>query len=276
MSQFKRLLLNPNFIPQTVLAFFAILTLYPFYFMVMTSLKTNEQFFTHFWSFTFPLHFENYSQVFSRVMAFVINSLMYSIPTLLLVLALSLLAGYAFARFRFFGKEPLFLAMLALMMLPAILTLIPLFVQIRDWGWLNTRHGVILPWTSFQVVFATYIMRVFFERLPEEMFEAARLDGANELRSFFSIALPLALPGLGTIAILNLLFTWNDVIWPLVALLERDMYPIAAGILAFRGQYGTQFGPLFAGYTLASIPLVVFFAFTVRQFIQGMKGGFSV
>lgn len=274
MLKFKRFLRRTDVIPQLILTVFAILTLYPFYFMVMTSFKTNKQFFTQFWSFTFPLHFENYSQVFPRVMTFVVNSLQYSIPTLLLVLALSLLAGYGFARFHFFGKETLFMLMLSLMMLPSVLTLIPIFVQIRDWGWLNTAHGVILPWTSFQVVFATYIMRVFFERLPQDFFEAARLDGASELRIFASIALPLALPGLGTVAILDLLFTWNDVIWPLVALFDRDSFPVAPGIIGFRGQV-TEYGPLFAGYTLASIPLILFFTFTMRQFIQGLKGGFS-
>lgn len=272
MSKSKRIAIIPNLI----LTILAILTLYPFYFMVMTSFKTNEQFFTQFWSFAFPLHPENYAQVFPRVMTFISNSLQYSVPTLILVCLLALLGGYSFARFRFRGKEPLFLAMLSLMMLPSVLTLIPLFVQMRDWGWLNTHHGVILPWTSFQVVFATYIMRVFFEKLPQEVFEAARLDGATELQIFARIALPLALPGLGTISILNLLFTWNDVIWPLVSLLDRSQFPVAPGIIGFRGQYGTEFGPLFAGYTLASIPLILFFTFTVKQFIRGLGGGFSV
>lgn len=259
-----------------ILTLLAILTLYPFLFMVATSFKDNEQFYKEFWGIAFPLHFENYVQVAPRVMTFIGNSLLYSIPTLLLVAILSLLAGYGFARYRFWGREQLFLAMLSLMMLPSVLTLIPLFIQMRDWGWLNRPHGVILPWTGFQIVFATYVMRVFFEKLPRELFEAARLDGAGELSIFIRIGLPLALPGLGTIAILDVLFTWNDVIWPLVALFDRDAFPVAPGMIGFRSEYRTAYGPLFAGYTLACLPLIVLFVLTIRKFIQGLEGGFSV
>lgn len=258
---------------QLILAVLALLTVYPFAFMVMTSFKTNEQFYQVFWGPAFPLHPENYARVLPTVSRFIGNSLTYSVPTLLLVSALAMLTGYGFARFRFWGREPLFLAMLALMMLPNVLTLIPLFLQVRDWGWLNKPYAVILPWTSLQIVFATYVMRVFFEKLPKEIFEAARLDGATELDLFLRLAVPLALPGLGTIAILDLLFTWNDVIWPLVALLDRTAFPVASGMIAFQGDFRTEFGPLFAGYTLASLPLVVFFIFMIRRFIQGLESG---
>lgn len=271
MSIFSRLR-QADLPQQFILAIFAFLTLFPFFFMVMSSFKTNEQFFNQFWTPALPLHPENYVRILPRVAVFVGNSLLYSIPTLILVCALAMLTGYGFARFHFRGREFLFLAMLSLMMLPAVLTLIPLFIQMRDWGWLNKVHGVILPWASLQIVFATYIMRVFFEKLPKEIFEAARLDGANELRLFAQIAVPLALPGLGTIAVLDLLFTWNDVLWPLVALLDRERFPIASGMLAFRGDYQTDYGPLFAGYTLASLPLILFFIFMIRRFIRGLGG----
>lgn len=257
---------------QFVLAIFAFLTLFPFFFMLMSSFKDNEQFFKQFWTVAFPLHPENYVRVFPRIAGFIGNSLLYSIPTLLLVSALAMLTGYGFARFHFRGREPLFLAMLSLMMLPAVLTLIPLFIQMRDWRWLNKPYGVILPWTSLQIVFATYVMRVFFEKLPKDIFEAARLDGASELRLFAQIAVPLAIPGLGTIAVLDLLFTWNDVLWPLVALLDRERFPIASGMLAFRGDFQTDYGQLFAGYTIASLPLIIFFIFMTRRFIRGLTG----
>lgn len=261
---------------QIILGIFALITLYPFFFMLMTSFKDNEQFFTQFWSPALPLHFENYTFVFPRVMVFIVNSLKYSVPTLLLTASLALLTGYAFARYRFRGREILFMAMLALLMLPGVLTLIPLFIQMRDWGWLNQPQGIIIPWTAFELVFATFIMRVFFEKLPKEIFEAARLDGAGELRLLWSIAIPLALPGLGTITIINVLFTWNDLIWPLVVLFDRNTFPVAPGVLGFRGEYRTDYGRLFAAYTIASIPLVILFIFTVRKFIQGLAGGLSI
>ncbi len=186
------------------------------------------------------------------------------------------MAGYAFGRFRFFGREVLFMAMLALLMLPGILTLIPLFILVRDLSWLDTPQAIILPWTAFQPVFATFIMRIFFERIPKEIFEAARLDGAGELRMLFVIATPLALPALGTIAIFNLLFTWNDIIWPLVALFDPGNFPVALGAIGFRSEYRTNFGHLFAAYTVAIAPLLLAFAFLVRQFFQGLKGGLSI
>jgi len=261
---------------QLILLFLALLTIYPFYFMSMTSFKDNEQFFKEFWTPAFPLHVENYIRVFPRVAGFIGNSLLYSGPTLVLVCALAMLTGYAFARYRFKGREFLFLAMLSLMMLPGVLTLIPLFAQMRDWQWLGTAQGVILPWTSFQVVFATFVMRVYFEKLPKEVFEAARLDGAGELNLLLRIAVPLALPGLGTIAILNVLFTWNDIIWPLVSVFDRNALPVAAGLLSFRSDFRTEFGPLFAGYTIASVPLIIVFVFTIRKFIRGLEGGLSL
>ncbi len=275
MSIFRQIQRH-GLVQQAILLFLALLTLYPFYFMLMTSLKDNEQFYKEFWSPALPFHFENYTRIFARVASFIGNSLSYSIPTLLLVCALAMLTGYTFARFRFRGREILFLAMLSLMMLPGVLTLIPLFAQMRDWGWLGSYQGVVLPWTSFQIVFASFVMRVYFEKLPKEVFEAARLDGAGEFGLLWRIAIPLALPGLGTIAILNVLFTWNDIIWPLVSIFDRNALPVAAGMLSFRSDFQTQFGPLFAGYTLASIPLIVIFALTVRRFIRGLEGGLSL
>jgi len=275
MSIIKRLR-KAAILEQIVLAFLALLTLYPFFFMVSASFKTNEQFFTHFWGPTWPPHIQNYTEVFPAVSNFIWSSMLYTFLTVSLIAALALVTGYAFARFRFWGKEALFLAMLALMMLPGVLTLAPLFVQMRDWGWLNTTQGVVMPWVATQLVFATFIMRVFFEKLPKEVFEAARLDGASELRLLWSIAIPMSLPGVGTIVIIDSLYSWNNIIWPLVVVFDRERLPIAPGMISFRGDYYTDFGLLFAGYTLASLPLIILFVFMVHKFIQGLEGGLSI
>ena len=275
MSMFKRFR-QIALLEQTILTILAFLTLYPLFFMVSSSFKTNDQFITNFWGISWPLNLENYIDVFPAVSGFIVNSIVYTVLTVSIVAVLALFTGYAFARFRFAGKEILFLAMLALMMLPGVLTLAPLFVQMRDWGWLNTRQGVVLPWVATQLVFATFIMRIFFEKLPKEVFEAARLDGAGELRLVWSIAIPMALPGLGTIVIIDSLFSWNNIIWPLVVVFDRDKLPIAPGMIGFRGDYYTDFGLLFAGYTLASLPLIILFIFMIRKFIKGLEGGLSV
>ena len=266
-----------NDMPLTIaLIFLALLTYVPFVSVIINSFKDNKQFFTQFWVPTLPLHFENYSKAWPIISQSILNSLIYSIPTVLLVLLVSGLTGYAFARYRFWGREVIFFLMLILIMLPGILLVIPMFVEIKDMGWINTVQGIVFPWTAVQIPFGMFLMRTFFETMPREYFEAARLDGASELQLFYRIALPLAVPAFSTLGILTLLFTWNDLIWPIITLLDDTRYPIAIGVLRFSGSFSTDFGVTFAGYVLASAPLIVVFFFTARRFMAGLQGGISI
>jgi ABC-type glycerol-3-phosphate transport system permease component len=258
------------------LVILALLTYIPFVSVLVNSFKDNAQFFTQFWLPTFPLHFDNYAKAWPIISQSILNSLGYSIPTVTLVLIISGLTGYAFARYRFWGRETLFLLMLILIMLPGILLVIPMFVEIKNFGWINTVQGIVFPWTAVQIPFGMFLMRTFFETLPREYFEAARLDGADELKLFYRIALPLATPAFSTLGILTLLFTWNDLIWPIITLLDSKRYPISIGVLAFSGGFSTDFGVTFAGYVLASIPLILVFVFTARRFMAGLQGGLSI
>ncbi len=251
----------------------ALLTYIPFGFVVINSFKDARQFFTQFWLPAFPLHVENYVKAWPIISKSILNSAVYSLPTVILVMLLSSLAGYAFARYRFWGREFLFLAMLILIMLPGILLVIPMFVQVVDLGWVNTPQAIVLPWAAVQIPFSVYLMRTFFETLPTEYFEAARLDGANDLQLFLRVAVPLALPALSTVGILTLLFTWNDIIWPLIVIFERDLQPISIGVLSFSGSFSTDYGTSFAGYVLASLPLIILFSFAARRFMAGLQGG---
>lgn len=259
-----------------VLAILAIITYIPFVFTVVNSLKSNTQFFTQFWLPVFPLHFENYERALPSMGRAILNSFSYSIPTLILSLTISGLTGYAFARYRFPGRQILFFLMLALIMIPGILLVIPMFSVIISLGWGDTIQGVVLPWTAVEIVFGTFLMRTFFETLPQEYFEAARLDGAGEITLLFRIALPLAIPALATVGILNLLFTWNDIIWPLVSIFDSNRFPVSIGVLTFSSQYGTDYGVTFASYVIASLPLIIIFGFTSRRFMDGLAGGLSI
>jgi ABC-type glycerol-3-phosphate transport system permease component len=259
-------------IPVAVLSVLALITWYPLVFMVSTSLKTRQQFFENYWFFSWPFEFSNYVAVWPKVSVAILNSLQYSGATLVLVLLLSLLGGYAFGRFTFRGKNILFLAILMLLMVPGILTVVPLFVQVRNMGLLNTPAGLILPWSAFEIVFGIYLMRLFFERLPKELFYAARIEGATELQVLLHVALPLALPGLGSVAILDLLFTWNDLIWPIVVMSDQGKLPVTPAALNFRGSDVINYGNLFAAYVSISIPLIVIFSFFVRKFVRGIEG----
>ena len=263
--------------PLTIaLVILALITYVPFVSVIINSVKDNRQFFTQFWLPTFPFHFDNFVKAWPIISQSILNSLVYSTPTVLLVLIVSGLTGYAFARYRFWGRNVIFFLMLLLTFLPGILLVIPMFVEIKDFGWINTTQGIVLPWTAVQIPFGMFLMRTFFETLPREYFEAARLDGASELQLFYRIALPLATPAFSTLGILTLLFTWNDIIWPIITLLDGTRYPISIGVLRFSGAFGTDFGVTFAGYVIASVPLILVFIFTARRFMAGLQGGLSI
>ena len=261
---------------RAILTLLALITYVPFVFTIINSFKINQQFFSEFWLPTLPLHPENYMRAWPAMIKAILNSFSYSIPTLVLTLLISGLAGYAFARYRFPGRQALFFAILALIMIPGILLVIPMFSIIISLDWGDTLQGVVLPWTSVEIVVGIFLMRTFFETLPQEYFEAARLDGANELTLLIRIAAPLAIPAFSTLAILNLLFTWNDIIWPLVAIFDTERFPVSIGVLSFSGQYGTEYGITFASYVIASLPLIIIFAFTSRRFMDGLAGGLSI
>lgn len=256
-----------------VLGFLVFFTFYLLVFLFITSFKDIFQFVYHFWGVTFPLHFSNYVDAWGQVYPYLLNSAVVSISSLAGVLILASLSAYAFARFSFPGKEILFFAIISLLMIPWILTLIPRFLLVRDLGLLNTRWALILNYVAGGQIFAIFILRSFFASLPEEFFEAARIDGASEIQCFVKILLPLSKPILITIAIMNLINTWNNYIWPLVTLSDDKLWTIPLGLFAFQGRYATLWGPLFAGYLIASIPLIVLFFFTMRYFIAGLSSG---
>jgi len=185
------------------------------------------------------------------------------------------MAAYAFARHRFPGSQLLFYAILALLMIPGVLTLIPQFLLVKRLGLLNTYWALILPYIAGGQAFGIFVLRSFFASQPEELFESARLDGASEFAIYWHIALPLARPILATLMVLSLLSTWNDLIWPLVTIGRPELWTISQALVSFSGRLATQqqYGPMFAGYIIASIPLLILFMFTARLFIQGLASG---
>lgn len=249
------------------------LTFYPFMFMIFSSLKDYAQFFHSFWWPAFPLHLENYKDAFKIVYKYIVNSVMVSATSALGVVVLASISAYVFARFNFPGREPLFYAVISLLMIPGLLTLIPRFLLARFLGLVDSLAGLILFYIAGGQVFGIFILRSFFSSLPEELFEAARLDGAGELHSYALIAVPLSKSILGTVAIMNVLSTWNEYIWPLVIISSDRLKTIPLGLIAFQTMYRTEYGPLFAGYVIASLPLLVLFFFTMRTFVAGLTSG---
>lgn len=258
---------------QIVLIFFGIVTFVPLILVVITSLKNNTQFYQSFWLPTLPFQFDNYEVAFSRIWRYIFNSIIYSGSTIVLVATLSAITGYVFARFKFPFKSILFLMFITLIMIPGVLTLAPRFIMVRDFGLVNTPFALIVIWVSGGLVLSTWLMRSYFESLPQELFDAAYVDGAAEWQVFFHISVPLARPMIATVAMTSLITTWNDLIWPLVTITDRSTMPLAQGLMQFSSSFETEWGPLFAGYVISSIPLLLVFVVAMRQFISGLTSG---
>jgi multiple sugar transport system permease protein len=264
------------------------LSLVPFGMMLILSLKSNAQIFAHFWDLPDPPRWDFYGQAFRALIGYVLNTLLVALLTVGGVLLLSSMAGYTFARHRVPGRELLYYLILALMMVPGVLTLIPTFALVKAihlpalhlGGWtlgpfalLNTRWALILPYISGGQVLGILLCRSFFQSLPEELFEAARLDGASETTVYRRIALPLSRPILVTLAIMTALSVYNDYIWPLVVITDNSLQTFSVGVTRFAGEYNLDYGPTLAGYAIGSLPLLLLFLFGMRSFIQGITAG---
>lgn len=258
---------------QLGLAFFGIITFYPLLLVVITSVKNNTQFYQQFWLPTLPFYFSNYVVAFERVYRYILNSMFYSSTVIVGVAVLSSISGFVFARYQFPGKQVLFLLFISLIMIPGVLTLAPRFVLVRDLRLLNQPLGLIIPWLSGGLVVSTWLMRSHFESLSQDLFDAAYIDGAADWQVFLWLAVPLARPMLATVTITSLIATWNDLIWPLVTITDRRWMPLAQGLVQFSSSFETDWGPLFAGYVLASLPLLVIFVVAMKQFISGLTSG---
>jgi multiple sugar transport system permease protein/raffinose/stachyose/melibiose transport system permease protein len=256
-----------------VLICFGCMAIYPLILLVMLSLKDTNQFYENRWAVTVPFHWSNYKLAWQVLDNYILNSVIVSSVVCILVILIASISAYPFARLDFYFKEPLFLFFVAIMMVPFVLMLVPEFSLIVKFRMVNTWWGLWLPLTASGIIFNIFVFRSFFASLPEEMFESARLDGASELAVLLRIVAPLSRAILSSMAALNLLGTWNEFVWPSMVLNEDRMKTLPIGLLSFSKQFSTDYGPLFAGYTIAAIPLIILFAFASNQFIEGLSSG---
>ena len=263
----------------------AVAMLLPFVWMISTSLKPPDQLFTvpPTW-IPRTLVVENYVKAmdagnFGR---YALNSLFLAVANMLTNVGLSALAGYAFARLAFPGRSALFILVLATLMVPYQVTIIPQFVIIRHIpffggndalgqggiGWINSYWGLIVP--GAVSAFGIFMLRQFFETLPRELEDAARIDGAGEFRIFWQIMLPLATPAVATLAIFSFQAGWNAFLWPLLITTTDDMRTIQLGLTVFVQQYSTQWDQLMAATVVATLPIIAVFALGQRLLVKGI------
>lgn len=256
-----------------VLAILIAISLFPYIFMLLTSTKSNEQFIESYWVPTWPLHLENYASAWNQIWPYFLSTIIVAAASIVGVLVLATSAAFTFARYEFVGRGALFGLLAALMMVPSIVSLIPLFVLMKDLGILNSYLVLVLPQVAGGVVIATVLIRTFVMGLPPELFEAAKVDGAGGFRQYWNIMLPLARPVIGTVCLLIVINVWNEFFWPLLTITDDSLRTIPVGLAYFQGQNVTEWGPLFAGYTIASVPLLVIFSMVSKHFLAGIQGG---
>ncbi len=261
-----------------VLLILCFLVLFPFWLMLVKSFKSFMQEVENPLSLTFPLNFKNYAVAWEHISGSIFNSFFVSISEALITLVLSSIGAYAFARYKFRFKNVIYSAFLALMMIPGVLTLTTRYVMVASsFALYGSYLGVILPQAASLVPFGILLLRGFFDSIPRDLFDAADIDGANSVKQFVKIALPLSLPILLTLVLMNFMTSWNDYLWPMIMLgNQTDKYTIPVMLNSFTlDYYKTELyyaAPL-AGSVIVSVPILVLFAFTSKQFIRGMTSG---
>ncbi len=249
----------------------AFLMVFPFVWMTIASLMTagEIQMRPPVWLPASP-QFSNYSELARSIPIgrLYFNSLFTSGIIVLGVLLSSSLAGFAFAKYRFPGRELLFYLILATMMIPFFVTLIPVFFIVRQLGWIDTYQGLVVP--GLTSAYGIFLMRQFMVTVPDELIDAARIDGASEPMIYWRIVIPLVKPALATLGTFTFIGAWNNFLWPLLVLNSRELFTLPLGINSLRSLYADNTNLLMAGTAVAVVPMLLLFVFLQRYFIKGI------
>jgi multiple sugar transport system permease protein len=281
----RRQLRNPQLALQrlalyVILSIIALLIILPLLWMLSTSLKPKSDWFLPqiYW-IPRTITWDNYQKILDNptlpIARWFLNSIFVSSMTTLLILVVDSAAAYAYARMEFRGKRLLYGLLLATLFLPGIMFLVPNFLTVANLGLLNSYAGVIVP--GLAGVFGVFFMRQFFESLPRELEEAAYIDGATRFQTFLFIALPLSKPALATLGIITFLGSWNDFLWPLLILRDRELLTLPPGLRTLQGAYTSEYGQMMAGAVITSIPVLLLYVMLQRYVVEsvqtaGLKG----
>ena len=254
-----------------LLIFVAFLIIFPFIWMVVTSFKTEADI------RSFPpvlfsgnYSFDNYKNIWSRIpfLSYYKNTLIFAGGVTIVSLICDSMAGYAFARLHFKGRNLLFSMVLVTMMIPFQVIMVPLYSQLFHMKLLNTYLGLILPRATN--AFGIFMMRQFFVTLPGGLEEAARIDGANAYQIYVRIMLPLCKPAMVTLTIFHAMYNWNDLLYPLILATKPEMKTLAAGLASFMGTHVVEYGIIMAGAVLSLLPIFIAYCLAQKAFVQGI------
>lgn len=265
MKKTKSIIMN------VFLLLLGVVTVYPFIWMLSSSFKQNQEIMA-LEQRLLPAEFivDNYVNMNAHFnfIRFFANSLLITVVVTILVIYTSTLCGYVLSKYRFKGRNLLFGFVLSTMMIPWCVTIIPKYSMVQALGWMDSYKALIIP--SMFSGFGIFMMKQHIEALPDEILEAARIDGANEFSIFHKIVLPMAKNGISSIAIFQFLWTWEDFLWPYLVINSQDKQLLAVGLKMFNGQYSTDYGALFAATAISIIPVLLIYLFFQKQFIAGI------
>ena len=260
---------------KSVLIINAFMVLLPVFFLFNSALRETNSFASNPFSLARDPHWENFQQVWSdgEFATYLKNSVIVTGGSLIVILICALGAGFILGRYNFKGNALIFGFILTGMLIPAKLAILPLFIQLKWMNLLDSHIGLILVYSSGALPAAVFIMSGFFRSLPSDLDNAARIDGASEFQLLTRVLVPLVRPGMAIVAIYSAIPIWNDFFLPLVFLQSPENKTIMQGLTVFFGQYASQWGVLFAGLTMAALPLIILYLILSEQFIKGLTAG---
>jgi ABC-type glycerol-3-phosphate transport system permease component len=264
-----------SFIRQIWMVMATVVVLFPIYFMIVSSFKTQAEYIVNKWGLPQALLLDNFVTALAGTEFFrrFANSTILMVGAVVLSSVIACLAAFAFARMKFAGKRFLFNLILSLMVVPPVVMVVPLFVSMVRWGMINTYQGTILIYTGLLLPFSIYMMTNFFETIPHEIIEAARMDGCSTLGVFWQIMMPLAAPAVITMVVVNALWVWNELLIALVFLQKDELKTLMVGISALRSRNYVNIPATMAGMAIATIPIVIIYLLGQRYFIRGLTSG---
>ncbi len=253
----------------------AITCLFPLFWMVSSSLKTQQTVFSDFNLIPTQPQWKNYLSAWTKggFGVYFLNSLFYTTIVVTGIVLIGSLAAYGFARLRFPGRQFLFMLFLATMMIPIPGAFIALYVLLNKLGLINTRIGYILPQINGGLALSIFLLKTFFEKLPKDLEDSARIDGCGKWGIYWNLALPLAKPAIAVVIIFNVLAVWNEYLLAMLVLTDKELMPLQRGLMVFQGAHITQYPLLMAGMTLSVIPIIVVYLFMQRYIIEGITAG---
>lgn len=265
----------PSLLVTLGLILIAAIFFFPLLWMLASSFKSNSEIFSAPFALPTSIDFGQWAAAWEvgNIGQYALNSIIATGSSVMLILAFSSAAAFAFSRYRFRGSSWLMGALALGLLLPLQSYFIAQSTIFRDLYLTDTRWALIIPYTAMGIPLATYLLKVYLDALPDELFEAARIDGAGDLRMFLSIALPLLKPGIATVAVFSALASWNEFLLALLYIQDDSLKTIPTGLLAFSSRYVTDYGLLFSALSIITLPMVVIYIVFNRQITEGITAG---